>query len=84
MLWSGSLGGHAVFRASPTGADNKIYCMNETGDLWVLSPDEFRVISQSHLGGQRSRSSISVIDGEVFMRAGDTLYAFGAPGLADR
>ena len=76
VLWSGSLGGHAVFRASPTGADDKIYCMNEAGDVWVLSPDEFKVLSQSHLGGQRSRASISVVDNQVFVRAGETLYAF--------
>ena len=82
VLWSGSLGGHAVFRASPTGADNKIYCVNETGDLWVLSPDEFKIISQSHLGGQRSRGSISVVDGDVFVRAGENLYAFGTTASA--
>jgi len=83
VLWSGSLGGHAVFRASPTGADNRIYCMNEAGDVWVLSPDEFKVLSQSHFGGQRSRASISVVDGEAFLRAGEKLFAFG-PASAPR
>ena len=77
VLWQGSLGGKAVFRASPTGADNKIYCMNENGDVWVLSADEFKVLSQFSPNSGRSRGSIAVVDGEVFVRAGDKLYAFG-------
>ena len=77
VLWEGALGGKAVFRASPTGADNKIYCMNENGDVWVLSADEFKVLSQSTPNAGRSRASIAVVDGEVFVRAGDKLFAFG-------
>lgn len=76
ILWSGSLGGRAVFRASPTGADGKIYCMNEAGEVWVLSADAFKVLSQSTLGGKPSRASIAVVDGQVIVRAGDKLYAF--------
>jgi len=77
ILWQGTLGGKAVFRASPTGADNKIYCMNENGDLWVLSADEFKVLSTFSTNAGRSRASITVLDGEVFVRAGTKLYAFG-------
>lgn len=77
VLWSGSLGGRAVFRASPTGADGKIYCMNEGGEVWVLAADQFKVLSQGSLGGRPSRASIAVVDGEVLIRAGDKLYAFG-------
>src|SRR6185312_6717960 len=61
ILWSGSLGGRAVFRASPTGADDKIYCMNEAGEVWVLAADEFKILSQSTLGGRPSRGSIAVV-----------------------
>ena len=77
ILWQGSLGGKVVFRASPTGADNKIYCMNENGDLWVLSADEFKVLSTFPTKLGRSRGSIVLIDGQVIVRAGDTLCAFG-------
>jgi outer membrane protein assembly factor BamB len=76
VIWSGSLGGHAVFRASPTGADGKIYCMNEAGDVWVLSADEFKILSTAKLGDDRSRASIAVVSGKVFVRAGDKLYAY--------
>jgi outer membrane protein assembly factor BamB len=74
--WSGSLGGNSVFRASPTGADGKIYCMNETGDVWVLAADKFQVLSTSSLGGGPSRASIAVADGKVFVRTSGKIYAF--------
>jgi outer membrane protein assembly factor BamB len=80
VKWSGSLGGNAVFRASPTGADNKIYCMNERAQVWVLSADEFKVFHQTDLNNPgvnaASRSTIAVSDGNAFVRTGDMLYCF--------
>ena len=76
IQWSGALGGRAVFRASPTGADNKIYCLNENGDVWVVSADEFKILSQNSLKTGRSRASIAVVDGEVIVRSGDKVFAF--------
>jgi outer membrane protein assembly factor BamB len=79
VKWSGSLGGDSVFRASPTGADGKIYCMNERGGVWVLSADEFKVLYKGDLGtggDYPTRSTISVADGHVFVRTSDTLYCF--------
>ena len=79
VKWSGSLGGDAVFRASPTGADGKIYCMNERGAVWVLSADEFKVLYKGDLGGAGNyptRSTIAVADGQAFVRTSDTLYCF--------
>ena len=35
--WTTALNSRAVFRTSPTGADGKIYFMNEAGEVWVLS-----------------------------------------------
>jgi outer membrane protein assembly factor BamB len=76
VLWSGPLGGHAVFRASPTGADNKIYCANETGDVLVLSPAEFKILSTANFGGLHNHASVAVTDGLVVVRAGEKLLAF--------
>jgi outer membrane protein assembly factor BamB len=81
ILWSGSLGGRAVFRASPTGADNKIYCMNENGDLSVLAAEKFEILSQHSLGTGRSRAAIAVVDGQVIVRSGEKVFAFATkPG----
>ncbi len=81
VKWSGSLGGNAVFRASPTGTDGKIYCMNERAQVWVISADEFKVLHQADLNSPGvnapSRSTIAVADGQAFVRTSDTLYCFG-------
>ncbi|MDQ3814938.1 MAG: PQQ-binding-like beta-propeller repeat protein [Armatimonadota bacterium] len=74
--WSHALGGGRVLRASPTGADGKIYCMNEGGDVWVLSASEAKTLSQTSLGGGTARSTIAVAQGQVFVRTADKLYAF--------
>ena len=80
VKWSGSLGGGDVFRASPTGADGKVYCMNERGQVWVVSADEpFKILYKGDLGGADwpTRSSIVAVDGAVLVRTSDTLYCFG-------
>ncbi len=79
VLWQGKLDSRPVFRASPTGADGKIYCMNEAGGVWVLSAEKFEVLSKADLGGPiGSRGSIAAVDGHLFVRTSDTLYCFGA------
>ncbi|HEX8915891.1 MAG TPA: PQQ-binding-like beta-propeller repeat protein, partial [Humisphaera sp.] len=82
VLWAARLeGSKAVARASPTGADNKIYCLNSAGDVWVVSPDDGKVLAKTSLGGNvgsaPSRGSVVALDGMLLIRSGDTLYAFG-------
>jgi outer membrane protein assembly factor BamB len=78
------LGGNPVFRASPTGADGKIYCMNEAGEVFVVdaSGDELQLVHQAELegggGSDHNRSSIPVADGQVFVRTFGKIYCFGA------
>jgi outer membrane protein assembly factor BamB len=74
--WTHELGGHAVFRASPTGADGKIYCINESGEVWVLSASEPKTLHQISLEGARARSTIVAAGGNVFVRTADKLFAF--------
>lgn len=79
VLWSIATGSRSVLRASPTGADNKIYLQNEAGDVWVVSADEAKILSKSSLGGRSNHATIAVVDGAVFVRAGESgnkLYAF--------
>jgi outer membrane protein assembly factor BamB len=52
VKWTAELGGGAIFRASPTGADDKIYCINVNGDVWVLSPDDGKVLHKTSLAGE--------------------------------
>ena len=82
VKWSSVLeGSRGVFRASPTGADGKIYCMNERAQTWVVSAEDGKVLHQADLDtpgvSAPTRSTIAVTDGQVFVRTADTLYCFG-------
>lgn len=76
--WAVELGGRPVFRASPTGADDKIYCMNEGGDVFVVSAADGKVLSKTSLNSEGpARSSIVAANGAMYVRTSDHLYAFG-------
>jgi len=76
--WQGNLGLREVFRASPTGADGKIFCVNESGTVVVLSAgDEFKVLSTIPMGESPVRSSVAISDGQLFIRTGKNLYCIG-------
>jgi outer membrane protein assembly factor BamB len=74
--WAGTLDSKSVLRTSPTGADGKIYCMNEAGDLFVCSADKFEVLSKASLGDGNSRGSIAAVDGMIIVRTGEKVWAF--------
>ena len=77
--WQLPLGGDHVFRASPLGADGKVYCMNEVGEVFVLAAgDEPKLLHRTVLGsGPVCRSTIVAAGGRLYVRTTDTLYAFG-------
>ena len=78
VLWTGELRGKAVFQASPTGADGKIYCINLRGEAVVASAgEEFKVLHRVNMGGQGVRSTIAPAGGNLFLRAGGKLYCLG-------
>jgi outer membrane protein assembly factor BamB len=76
--WIGDLDSRPVLESSPTGADGKIYFMNERGDVWVIEAgDEFKVLHRTSMGDSNDkdlRSSISVAHGNLFIRTGSKLY----------
>ncbi len=77
-LWEEASAGGPSSAPSPTGADGKIYCVNEAGKVWVLSTEKFEILSEADLGGDpTTRASIALADGHVFVRTSDTLYCFG-------
>jgi outer membrane protein assembly factor BamB len=76
--WQGSLGVHEIFRASPTGADGKIYCISENGTAVVLEAgNEFKILATIQMGEAPVRSSIAVAHGELFIRTAKNLYCVG-------
>jgi len=69
----------AVFQASPTVADGKIYCISMDGEVVVLAADDFKVLHRADFGGKECRSTIAVAAGRLFIRAGDRLFAIARP-----
>jgi outer membrane protein assembly factor BamB len=81
--WQGSLGVRSVMRASPTGADGRIWCMSCDGDVVVLAAgDEFKILAKVALGDGTAYSSIAVANGRVYVRTAHKLYCFGEPAAS--
>jgi len=78
-IWQGTIGGRGPWRASLTGADGKLYCINETGEVVVLTAggDEFKIIFQTKIDEPPIQSSIAVADGRLFIRTAQNLYCIG-------
>jgi len=81
VLWQGSLESRAKVEASPTGADDKIYVMNFRGDVFVIGAgDSFQLLHTTAMGDEgddRTRSSIAVAQGQLFIRTNSKLYCIG-------
>ena len=79
QVWQGQFEGNTVMRASPTGADGKIYCMDEGGQVFVVAAgDEFRLLSQIGMGGgSPARSSIVVAGDRLYVRTASALRCIG-------
>ncbi|MHC4556155.1 MAG: outer membrane protein assembly factor BamB family protein [Planctomycetota bacterium] len=79
QIWQGKIGGRGPWRASLTGADDKLYCINETGEIVVLAAggNEFKIIFQTKIDEAPIQSSISVADGRLFIRTARNLYCIG-------
>lgn len=78
-LWSGKIGGGtALYFASPTGADGKIYCVNQSGEVVVVEAgDRFKVLGRAKMGGNPTNASIVAAGGELFLRTAQKLYCIG-------
>jgi len=79
QIWQGDIGGRGPWRASLTGADDKLYCINETGEIVVLASDgsEFKILFETKTDETPIQSSISVADGHLFIRTAENLYCIG-------
>ena len=77
--WQGKIGGRGPWRASLTGADDKLYCINETGEIVVLAAggNEFKIIFQTKIDEAPIQSSISIANGRLFIRTAKNLYCIG-------
>ena len=71
-------GGEPVYRASPTAADGRIYCIEEKGNvLTAAAGDEFKILGWFHLGEGPCRSSLAIAGGRLYVRTSKALYGLG-------
>ncbi|MFC1781595.1 PQQ-binding-like beta-propeller repeat protein [Planctomycetota bacterium] len=79
VIWQGQIDSRAPFRASMTGADDKLYCISELGEVVVLAAggDEFKILFETTIDEPAIRSSIAVADGKLFIRTAENLYCIG-------
>jgi outer membrane protein assembly factor BamB len=64
------------FKASPVAAGGKLYLASEEGDVIVVKLGEkFEVAATNTLDGQMFIATPAVIDGEIYLRGQNTLFA---------
>jgi len=79
VLWSTRLNRSAKWRASPTGADDKIYCINHNGHIAIVNPKNGKIINTIEMGDNDRfvRATIAVAHNNLFIRTGSKLYCIG-------
>ena len=65
------------YYASPVAADGKILMVSETGKVAILKPDgSLKVLKVNDLG-ENCYSTPAIVDGRIYIRTVNALYAFG-------
>ena len=78
VIWRKVLLGGSTFRASPTGADDKVYCMDWRGNAFVLAAgDQFRLLGRSQINERATMASIVAANGHLYIRGKASLYCIG-------
>ncbi len=80
VVWQKELDSRSLFRASPTGADGKIYTINHRGKVYVVDAEDGTVLNRVQMGSgseARVRASIAVAHNDLFIRTVNTLYCVG-------
>ena len=77
-LWESKLDVNGPLRASPTGADGKVYVISQNGDVVVLAAgDEFKELARIKMGEAPCQATIAAANGRLFIRTSRNLYCIG-------
>lgn len=81
VKWTGTLDApddKAGFSSSPAAGDGKIYCMNERGNIVILSSQEYKVLCRVNVNETGfTASSPAIAQGHVFFRTPKRLICVG-------
>lgn len=68
------------FKASPVGANGKLYLASENEDVVVVRMgDRFEVLATNTLTGQSFIASPIIVDGDIYLRSRTHLFRIGSP-----
>ena len=68
------------FKASPVGADGKLYLASENEDVIVVQMgDRFEVLATNTLSGQSFIASPIIVGGDIYLRSRTHLFRIGSP-----
>jgi outer membrane protein assembly factor BamB len=85
IVWEERLRGSGANNAvwsSPVLSENKLYIVNQNGDVFVLrAGDKFEVIAMNSLG-ERSNASVVPSNGELLIRTHQSLWCIGRADTA--
>lgn len=82
VKWSLDTPGNAKYEASPTGADGKVYLLNFRGDVVVVDAEKgtvLELVAMGDAGDDRTRSTVAVAHGQLYVRTVSKLYCVGHP-----
>jgi len=80
VKWQSKFTAAGPWRASPTGADGKIYCISEGGDYVVLAAgDEFKELFRGSLKVRPCHSTIVAANGKLLIRTAKELICLRKP-----
>lgn len=76
--WVGQMDKADAFYASITAADGKLYTVNRKGTVTVVAadPDEFRIFSTYSFDEPPVDSTITIVNGNLYLRTAQHLYRF--------
>jgi len=85
VTWQSKLAGAGPWRASPTGADGKIYCVSEGGDYVVLAAGNgFKELFRCSLKARPCRSTIVAAGGGLLLRTAKELLCLRKPSAGSK
>ena len=77
LVYSGRLGALGEYYSSPVAADDKVYVASAEGVVVVLDAgDELKILARNDLG-EPILATPALVGGNVYVRTGSYLYAFG-------
>jgi outer membrane protein assembly factor BamB len=81
VVWTTKLSRDYLWRASPTVADGKVFCVNHNGEVVVIDTESGKALHHAFMGSEDAdqiRASVVVAHNQLFIRTNRRLYCVGS------